>query len=143
MRHTLTKYKVYIFSGSDWLARVGVLGLAGSGWLPRIGSGWHGLGRVGTGWLGFAWAGAGWLGLARVGLGWLGYAWACSGWLGLARVGSGWLGLVNCILLNSIFGTAPLDVFPTSPARSAGLSYTIIYATLKIRVKKRIPALFL
>ena len=51
------------------------------------------------------------VGLARVGL----------PRVGLVRVGSVGLELVYCILLDSISGTAPLDIFPTSPARSAGL----------------------
>ena len=61
------------------------------------------------------WLGLGWL---RVGLapGWAGSDWASSGW-----AGSGWLEFEYCILLDSISGTALLDVFTTSPARSAGL----------------------
>ena len=59
------------------------------------------------------------VGLARVGLARVGVA-----LVGLARVSSdnsSWLGLVYCILLDSTSGTALLDIFPTSPARSAGL----------------------
>ena len=81
------------------------------------------------------------VGLAPDGLAWVGLAGIGLALVELARVGSNnsnWLGLVYCILLDSTSGTAPLDNFPNSPKRSAGLSYTLIIVSLKIREEKRV-----
>ena len=69
------------------------------------------------------------LGLARVRLARVGLARVRLARVGLALVGlaqvssdnSSWLRLVYYILLDSTSGTAPLDILPTSLARSAGL----------------------
>ena len=95
-------------------------------WLARVGLSRVGLSRVE---------------LARVGRVRVKLTWIKLPRLELARVGSGWLELVYCILLNSICKTAPLNIFPTSPALCAGLITILTLWKPTNSRNKRIPAI--